>query len=163
MKKDNSNIETFLSLEEKKAIEKCVTEVELRTAAEIKVLVVESSRSFGLPRVSMADKRKDVLRRAKKEYDLLGIGNTRDDTGVLIMLSLKERIVQVLPGGAINEKIADDIWPKMVNSIILGVLDGHPEDGICSAVKSIGDMLAEHFPVKESDTDEICNSVVLKK
>lgn len=158
------NIATFLTLAKKNEIESCIADIEKKTSAEIKLLVVQSSRPLRfIPRISEKDKEKDVLRRAKEEYHKLGIGNTQEDTGILIMISLAEEMVWVLAGEAINRKIPQDRWPTMVNTIITGIRSGFAGKSICVALQSISGILQEHFPVKPDDVNEICNSVVIKK
>ena len=155
-----SDAQAFLSETARNEISACIAEVEKRTSAEIKVLVVAASSWF--PRLAKNDQEAAIQKRAIKEYQLLGIGNTRDDTGVLIMISLEERKVRVLAGEAINQSVPPTTWATAANSITQSFKSALHSKGICTAVNDIGMHLTEHFPVRPDDTNEISNSVIIK-
>lgn len=155
-----SDARAFLSEAACNDISDCIAEVEKKTSAEIKVLVVAASS--WLPRLSQKDQEIAVQKRAIKEYKLLGIGNTRDDTGVLIMISLEERKVRVLAGEAINLLVPPTTWATVANCITDSIKTNLHAKGICAAINNIGMHLTEYFPIKPDDTNEISNSVVIK-
>ncbi len=155
-----SDARAFLSEAARNEISACIAEVEKRTSAEIKILVVAASS--WLPRLSKKDQETAIQKRAIKEYHLLGIGNKHDDTGVLIMISLEERKVRVLAGEAINRKVPPMTWTTTARCITHSFKSDLHSKGICTAINDIGRHLTEYFPVKSDDTNEISNSVVLK-
>ncbi|HTF57599.1 MAG TPA: hypothetical protein VK661_10230 [Planctomycetota bacterium] len=105
------------------------------------------------------EKRGAVWRRAKREFDRLGIGKTAGATGVLVMFSLWEREAVVLADKAINEKVAPDTWARHVKVLIDAVKAGRPGEGIAAAVKEIGAILAQHFPRRPDDVNELPDEV----
>lgn len=155
-----SDARAFLSEAALNEISVCIEEIEKQTSAEIRVLVVAASS--WLPRLSKKDQEKAIQRRAIKEYHLLGVGNTRDDTGVLIMISLEERKVRVLAGEAINQKVPQMTWSTAASCITQSFKEGFHSMGICTAINDIGKHLTGYFPAKPDDTNEISNGVIIK-
>jgi len=155
-----SDAQAFLSEAARNEILTCIAEVEKRTSAEIKVLIVAASS--WLPRLSKKDQEQAVQKRAIQEYQLLGIGNTHDDTGILIMISLEERKVRVLAGEGINRKVPPTTWSTAASGITQSFKSDLHSKGICTAINDIGMHLTEHFPINPDDTNEISNSIVIK-
>jgi putative membrane protein len=88
-----------------------------------------------------------------------GISNTRDRTGILIFISLLERRVVLLADSGINEKIEQDKWQHLVDHIIAGIKQGNFTNHLVSSIRECGDLLAEHFPIKDDDTNELSNEI----
>jgi putative membrane protein len=89
-----------------------------------------------------------------------GVYRTRDETGILIFISLFERRVWVLADRGINRKVAQDQWDGIVARILEGIRQQRAGEAICAAVAEIGELLAAHFPIKADDRDELTNLIV---
>ena len=89
-----------------------------------------------------------------------GLYRTRDETGVLVLISVFEQKVWVLADRGIDTKVADGQWNQIVTMIIEGIKQTRQADAICDAVAKIGEILETHFPVKPDDTDELNNLIV---
>ncbi len=89
-----------------------------------------------------------------------GLYRTRDATGVLIFISVFEHKVWVLADHGINAKVPEGQWDTIVAAIKDGIKAGQPAQAICQAVESAGRTLAEHFPVRPDDTDELDNLIL---
>ena len=100
-------------------------------------------------------RKRAVRRRAEREFVRLGIASTQGRTGVLLMLSLRERMVQVLADKAIHEKLPPSAWEETVNQVVGEIRKGRTADGLCQAVRSIGERLATHFPRRADDVNEL--------
>lgn len=85
---------------------------------------------------------------------------TRDETGVLIFISVFEHKVTILADRGINNKVQDGQWNGIVKNIVQGIKQKRHADAICEAVKNIAEILKKHFPVKQDDTDELKNLIV---
>ena len=85
---------------------------------------------------------------------------TRDETGVLVLISVFERRVWVLADRGINAKVNEGQWDEIVKMIADGIKQKRAADAICKAVEKIGAILAEHFPVKPDDTNELKNLII---
>ena len=89
-----------------------------------------------------------------------GLYHTREETGVLLFISVFEHKVWVLADRGINEKVNPGQWDDIVNIIVDGIKQKHPAESICEAVEKIGDLLKKHFPIGPDDTDELKNLIV---
>ena len=69
------------------------------------------------------------------------------------MVSIEERMVQVLAGTGINSLVPENTWPALVQCITEGIKAWTPAQGISKAVADIGTMLSEHFPMKTDDSN----------
>jgi putative membrane protein len=91
-----------------------------------------------------------------------GLYRTRDQTGVLVLISVFERRVWVLADRGINTKVSESQWDDIVKMITDGIKQKRPADAICEAVEKIGELLKTHFPIKPDDTDELKNLIIEK-
>ncbi|MDF1581590.1 MAG: TPM domain-containing protein [Desulfuromonadales bacterium] len=89
-----------------------------------------------------------------------GLHHTRDETGILILVSLFERRVQVLADRGINAVVPAHAWDGIVQTIVAGIHRGETCAALCAAIETCGDLLAEHFPIKTDDTDELPNLII---
>ncbi len=89
-----------------------------------------------------------------------GLYRTRDETGVLVLISVFERKVWILADQGINARVQQNQWDDIVFMITEGIKQQRPADAICAAVEKIGDLLKTHFPVKPNDTDELKNLII---
>jgi putative membrane protein len=85
---------------------------------------------------------------------------TRDKTGILILISLFEHRVVVLADSGINEKVSTQTWDEIVDLILTGIKQGNACDALCRAIERCGELLTEHFPRKDDDSDELPNLIV---
>ena len=91
-----------------------------------------------------------------------GLHYTRDHTGILILVSLLERRVQVLADRGINRKVNPGTWDDVVQILTAGLKSGQACDAFCKAIARCGDLLAEHFSHQADDKDELPNRLVTK-
>lgn len=86
-----------------------------------------------------------------QEFYRQGLRETRERTGVLILVSLFERRVLVLGDAGIHAKVGDAHWQRTRDLILDGVARGAIADGLVAGVRACGEVLAEHFPVRPED------------
>ncbi len=109
--------------------------------------------------ISRRDMGQRVHDAALMEFYSSGLYRTRDANGVLIYLSLLERRVVVLGDRAIHEKMGDQ-WDQVRDTILRGIRDRQARAGICAAIDICGRSLAEHFPRKPDDMNELSDNVI---
>jgi putative membrane protein len=85
---------------------------------------------------------------------------TRQRTGILIYISLFERMVRVLGDVGIAEKLSDADWYRVRDLIISGMRSGKPADGMKKAIELCGQKLAAHFPRPAEDTNELPDQII---
>lgn len=101
----------------------------------------------------------EVLEAAQGAFLRFGLTNTRDRTGVLIFVSLKEHRVQILGDKGIHEKVGTDFWKAETDRIVTAIREGRAAQGIIAAIGDIGQKLQMHFPRKSDDTNELPDRV----
>ncbi len=89
-----------------------------------------------------------------------GLYKTRESNGVEIFLSFFERRVVVIGDRAIHEKMGEEHWTSVRDLIIQGIRRGDLRGGICAAVEACGKALAEHFPHRPDDINELPDTVI---
>lgn len=89
-----------------------------------------------------------------------GLYKTRESNGIEIYLSLFERRVVVIGDKGIHDKMGSQHWDSVRDLIIRGIKDGNVCSGICAAIESCGRALAEHFPHRPDDINELPDQVI---
>ena len=143
----------FVNDDELLRITNKIREYEKLTAGEICVSIREHKTFF--------QRKKPVAELAKREFGRRGIGKTRDKTGVLIYILLKERKFYILADSAINNKVTENTWHTIKDGMQEFFMKGMFAKGILHGVEETGKVLAEHFPVKPDDKNEISDKVIL--
>ncbi len=110
--------------------------------------------------ISKEEMLEEVEEKALTSFYSHGLGNTRDRTGVLIFISVFERLAYVLADKGINEKVDSGVWQEVVDIIIKHIKSGKQAEGIVKAVKRCGELLRDNFPIKPDDTDELENLIM---
>lgn len=101
----------------------------------------------------------EVDARAKQAFVDLGVVETRDRSGVLIFLSELEHRVEILADRGIHERVDAEEWQRDVEQVIQSLRGGAPGAGVVAVIERIGLLLAEKFPVRADDTNELDNRV----
>ncbi len=119
-------------------------------------------RMDSLKRIFISDKEIDeeVEEAAIIAFFREGLYRTKDETGILIFISVFERRVWVLADRGINAKVKEGEWDAIVRMITEGINNKNQAEAICKAIAETGRMLKEHFPRKEDDTNELKNLIV---
>jgi len=141
----------FLSDDELQQIALKIKEKEGNTAGEIVVSVKEKKPFF--------HRGKSVFEHAVSEFKKRGIKKTRDHTGILIFILLKEREFYILADSAINDKVAENTWELVKDKMEASFREKKFCEGIIDAVDEVGTILTEHFPRKSDDTNELSDEV----
>jgi putative membrane protein len=115
---------------------------------------------FRKPFLSKRQMAEEVNEAAITSFFLNGLHRTRDQTGIIIYVSVYERMVQVLADKGINDKVSPEVWQEVVGIVTRSMRERNPAEGICTAVQRCGELITEHFPIKSDDTDELPNLIV---
>jgi putative membrane protein len=85
---------------------------------------------------------------------------TRDQSGLLIFISLLERKVWVLADRGISSRVDESSWQQAVDLIVNGIRQKRPAPAIAAAVGHVGDLLAQHFPRRPDDSDQLQGLII---
>jgi uncharacterized membrane protein len=119
---------------------------ESRTSGEIRVVVTRS-------RVS------NPVAEAKRQFERLGMNRTAARNGVLIYVAPLSRNFAVIGDTAVHEKCGDSFWRELAEAMTERFRNGEFEAGIGLGIETAGALLAEHFPIKPGDQNELTDDV----
>lgn len=108
--------------------------------------------------------RRTLYRRAHQnalgQFLARNIHVTKARTGVLLFVSVCERYAEVVADDAINLKVDQAHWDRIVAMLIDGARRGAFADGYVKAVEASGALLASHFPKTTGDRNELDDHLV---
>ncbi|MBN1142408.1 MAG: hypothetical protein JXB25_11540 [Deltaproteobacteria bacterium] len=114
-------------------------------------------KRFLIPPQEMAA---EVEEKAQVSFLELGLHRTRDETGILILLSLFEKRVFVLADRGINRAVPEKTWEEIVGIVVEGIHRNRTCDALCQAIKRCGELLEKPLPRKKDDRDELPNLIL---
>ena len=120
------------------------------------------AKSSALLRLLLPPSTVDEALKARAQQAFLEheIFNTRDRTGILIMVSLAEHRVTVLADAGINQKVDPSTWDECVDLVLAGIKNGKFGEGMADAVKRCGDIVTDAgFEIREDDTNELSDAL----
>jgi len=103
-----------------------------------------------------------VQERALRAFYEKELYKTQDDTGVLFFISLFEHRVWILADEGIYSKIDHNDLQEYALDIARGVKSGTAATALCREIHNVGAILAEHFPIKPDDINELSNKVLFE-
>jgi len=107
-------------------------------------------------------KRLRVQRRAAEQFAAKNLHLTRERTGVLIYVSLGERMAELIADDGIADHVDAHVWDRAMAALTDGLRAGDVETGFAAAVALCGDVLAEKFPARPGDNpNELPDAVVV--
>jgi putative membrane protein len=110
--------------------------------------------------VPAAVKRRRASRLARQQFFAHGLHRTRARTGVLIFASVAERHVEIIADAGIDAVVPPGTWDQAVADFVDQVRAGRIAEGFLAAIALVGDRLAEHFPRRPDDIDELPNRLI---
>lgn len=102
----------------------------------------------------------EVAECAKVAFLDRNLHRTNEGTGILILICLFEHRVQVLADHGIHHAVPPETWQQVADLVVTGIKQGRTADALCEAVTRCGDLLAENFPPRHDDRDELPNLIV---
>jgi uncharacterized membrane protein len=103
--------------------------------------------------------RSTPLVRARELFEELGLGKTRDGTGVLLYVASADRVTSVFAGPGIHTEAGPGFWKTVTDEVAAGFRAGKGASGIVRAVDRIGDLLREKHPRGDRHGNELPDTV----
>lgn len=105
--------------------------------------------------------RRKVQLRAEQAFAQHSLSRTRQRTGVLLMVSLLERHVYVLPDSGIGPGITPAQWNDVIEAVITKLRENDIAGGFCAGIERCGVLLARACPAVPGDNpDELSNRLL---
>lgn len=147
----------------KNFVHKILSEIELEKISE--EIRYQEQRTFGELRVSIKlkkgflDRKRSIRELAIREFYRLGMNNTRDKNGILFFLLLSDREFYILPDEGISSKLPQSFLDELAKKTEQYFREKNFFEGIIFTLKECGNVLAEHFPRKPEDKNELSDKV----
>lgn len=106
-------------------------------------------------------KRDRVRQRAEEQFLSKNLHATRERTGVLIYVSLAERMAELIADEGIDQKVSPGVWDRAMTALTGGLKRGEAGPGFAAAVGQCGQLLAEQFPARADNPNELPDAVVV--
>jgi putative membrane protein len=90
-----------------------------------------------------------------------GLHKTRDATGVFFFISLFEHKVWILADTGIYSRISQQELQVYATDMAQGIRQGGAAAILCREIAKLGEVLAEHFPARQDDENELSNGVIV--
>jgi uncharacterized membrane protein len=147
-------IKKYLSKSDLKEITEVIKTIEKQTSGELRLCIkykTEWHEKKMLPRNI-----------AIGEFHKLGMHNTKNKTGVLVMILLKDQKFEIVADVGINNKVQPDIWEKISEELSGHFSKSNYKIGIINLLTAIGELLAEEFPPDTNNINELPDDVVME-
>lgn len=101
--------------------------------------------------------------RALAMFGKLRVWDTAQNNGVLIYLLLAERRIEIVADRGLNDKVAPDLWPRLVKEMSAAFKAGDYEAGLTQAVHEVSALLLQHFALQngQNNLNELPDKPVL--
>ena len=144
----------YFSEDELIDIQSAVDKVESKTIGEI-VLSFRNKRN-------VLEKLYTPHEFAVKDFEKLGVTNTREKTGVMLFIIFGERYYDILADEGINAKISDKVWHNLEEKLKAEFQKENYTAGVLLVIKKMGEILHKEFPARaDSNDDEISDEIVI--
>jgi uncharacterized membrane protein len=101
--------------------------------------------------------------RALAIFGKLRVWDTAHNNGVLIYLLLAERRIEIVADRGLNELVAPETWPRLVQDMSAAFKAGNYEAGLTQAVQEVSALLQQHFALQtgQANLNELPDAPVL--
>lgn len=137
---------TFLTPDEERRVLEAIREFEHRTSGEIRVHLETRVRG-------------DVLEAARRTFERLGMTATAQRNGVLFFVATRSRRFAIVGDEGIDSRVPDGYWDEIVRVVSEAFRAGRHADGLVEGIRMAGEKLAELFPRREDDVNELPDGI----
>ena len=130
------------------ALEAAIAQAEAGTSGEIRVVVLH-------------DPAPEPVAAAQAAFLRLGMEKTRERNGVLLFVAPASRTFAVIGDEAVHAKCGQAFWDELAAAMTGAFQRGEFTAGLLAGIDRAGALLAEHFPRRPDDTNELPNRVVV--
>lgn len=104
-------------------------------------------------------KRLRVRQRALEQFLTKNIHRTRDRTGVLLYVSLDERMAELMADERVSEKLAREAWNAPMRTLVEALHKGELKSGLIGAISECAALLAVHAPAGPENPNELPDAI----
>ena len=148
----SSRPRAFFSREEQALIAAAIHDAEMKSSGEIRCHLehkVPRNRPFN----------GDPYLRARGLFARIGMHETLERNGVLFYLATGSRRFAVLGDEELHKKVGEEFWRQAADLMNGEFKAGRFVEGLTAAIALVGAQLAEHFPRKSDDVNELPDTI----
>ncbi len=105
-------------------------------------------------------KRRRAHRHAQSQFLQHGVHHTQSRGGVLLFVSVAEHYVEIIADKGVAAAIDDARWEQIIVVFSNHLRQDQVALGFQSAINSCGDLLHQHFPASDKNSDELPNHLI---
>jgi uncharacterized membrane protein len=139
--------QAFIEQLQNEQIVAAIRAAEAQTSGEIRVFISRKETD-------------DPLAAAQEEFTRLGMTKTTERNGVLIFVAPCSQKFAVLGDQGIHERCGGNFWREVAAEMAAHFSQGEFTAGIVSAIHKAGALLADHFPRRPDDKNELADTVL---
>ena len=132
--------------DEERTIIEAIKRFELQTSGELRVHVEHLLR-------------RPPVDEAARVFEALGMHHTAERNGVLILLAPQQRSFAICGDIGIDEVTPADFWDSTCAAMRPHFAEGRYVDGLVAGIEIAGRALAEHFPRRADDVNELPDDI----
>ncbi len=139
----------FLNQLEHDRIVKAIREEEVRSSGQIGVYIQRGELDG------------DPVEAAQKRFQKSGMHKTRHRNAVLIFVAPRAHKFAVIGDAGIHQKCGNDLWNRVVAKMGEHFRQEHFTDALVDAIRELGQVLAEQFPLQAGEkSNELPDDVI---
>jgi len=136
----------FLGKLEHDRIATAIATAEATTSGEIRVFIQRGKVA-------------DAVSAARTQFERLGMTQTRERNAVLVFIAPRAQKFAVIGDRGVYEKCGEPFWEALTQAMRPHFQEQRFTDAIVHAVREAGSLLAQHFPRRPDDRNELPDSV----
>jgi uncharacterized membrane protein len=146
-------LKKYLSKSDLQEITDVIKNIEKNTSGELRLCIKYKAEWH---------EKKMLLRDiAIREFHKLGMQNTKNKTGVLVLILFKDRKFEIIADEGINNRVQQDTWENIAKELSGHFTQSNFKEGIINLLTNIGLLLAEKFPPEKNDINELPDNIVI--
>lgn len=98
---------------------------------------------------------RSARQRGGELFGRLGVWDTEENSGVLIYVQLVDRCVEILADRGIAARVPQAEWESICRGMEAAFTAGDYRQGALTAIRRTGELLAEHFPARQDNPNEL--------
>jgi putative membrane protein len=98
---------------------------------------------------------------ARDALSTFRVRRTHEATGVVLYVSLFERLVAVAADDAVEDALDEAAFDPAAEAVLSGLRAGEPARAVVDGIRLVGEVLAARFPIRPDDVNELSNELRL--
>jgi uncharacterized membrane protein len=139
-------VKRLLSDQDEARVVAAIRAAEAKTSGEIRVHV--ERRCAG-----------SAIATAGRWFRRLGMEAPGERNGILFYIAVDDREFAIVGGAGIHAKVGDTFWGALRDALRDDFANGDAASGLIRAIGEAGSRLAEHFPRREGDANELSDEI----